>query len=260
MTKFLAQLAIGVAALVLLVGALDYQHLMGRHQVDREVRRQLAVQLVEQACEDLALLTTSRGFKVGSIAFDADGVVRQALIARGQSAESPSVVVDGQIDEWVTDPIPAARLRVTLRITSDDNRVRTRGVNVSVPDGAKLVLTPSLVVRFERFVTELTKDGPRWASLFLLVLPWLAAEVVGTLLRRAPGWLMALLSVGYLFAVGWIAQPLWQNFEEQRYTWLGVLIASSLVLMHLHSDRETHQPEEDGPRLLPYQPRGSTQF
>ena len=78
MTKSLAQLATCVVALVLLVGALDYQHLMGRHQLDREVRRQLAVQLVEQACEDLALLSTPRGFKVGSIAFDVDGAIHHS--------------------------------------------------------------------------------------------------------------------------------------------------------------------------------------
>ena len=238
MTKFLVQLAIGVAALVLLVGALDYQHLMCRHQLDREVRRQLAMQLVEQACEDLALLKTPRGFKVGSIAFDADGVVRQALLARGQSAESPSVVVDGQIDEWVTDPLPAARLRVTLRITTDDDRVRTRVVNVSVRDGARLDLTAAAGTRLERFVSDLTKGGPRWAGLLMIVLPWLAAELVGTLLRRAPGWLTAL---GYLLAVSWIAQPLWKNFEEQRFLWLGLLIASSLVLMHLRDDHDSHR-------------------
>lgn len=249
MTKYLAQLAIDVAALALLVGALDYQHLMGRHQLDREVRRQLAVQLVEQACEDLALLKTSRGFKVGSIAFDADGIVRQALLVRGQSIESPSVVVDGQIDEWVTDPLPAARLRVTLRITTDDDRVRTRVVTISVRDGARLDLTAAAGTRLERFVSDLTKGGPRWAGLLLIVLPWLAAEMVGTVLRRSPGWLTALLAFGYLFAVGWIAQPLWENFEEQRFLWLGLLIASSLVLMHLRDDHDSHRAISDTPAM-----------
>ncbi|MFM9960295.1 MAG: hypothetical protein ACKV2Q_03620 [Planctomycetaceae bacterium] len=249
MTKYLAQLAIGVAGLVVLVGALDYQHLMARHQWDREVRRQLAVQLVEQACEDLALLNSSRGFQVGTIAFDADGVVRQALIARGESVESPSVMVAGQIDEWVTDPLPMARLRVTLRITTDDGRVRTRELNASVRDGAQLHLTPALSTRLERFVSDLTKGGPRWASLLLLVLPWLAVEFLKTLLRRSPNWLTALLAFGYLIAVGWIAQQLWANFEEQRLTWLGLLIASSLVLMHLRDDQDSPRTAGEKPAL-----------